>query len=382
MSVWFDFKKHWENYQSQFKRPDNLTNKEILFAYTYVACGCNCSRAYNLVYEKKDGTLHSNKTARDEGSRLIRKPQIANLIYSIMNHIMRKNEITAERIIEEVGKIAFADKGDVIDVDNGILTIKDFADISPDNLEAIQEISQTTQGGRASLNVKFADKVKALKLLMEWKGMIGGDFNHAIKVLLTYGLELYMDGQGQWIIRDIRQANQQIANKQQEVLANDETLKQVYQLPDRTTNSVDYAYVDNKDVTTNELSDEQRTVTLKKKKHHIPDDINKIDDKELSKLYDIDNWNRDKDNTIYTDEDTEDRHPIDKYIADDIIKPLEGSEVEYGTPQLTLPLESINESIDDELNKQLEALEKTIVNKYIVTKKAEETAKELTKFDD
>lgn len=375
MSVWFDFKKHWENYQSQFKRPDNLTNKEILFAYTYVACGCNCSRAYNLVYEKKDGTLHSNKTARDEGSRLIRKPQIANLIYSIMNHIMRKNEITTERILNELSKIAFADKGDVITVDNGILSIKDFADISPDNLEAIQEISQTQQGGRASLNVKFADKVKAIKLMMEWKGMIGNDFNQLIKGLLTYGLEMYMDENGNWVIRDIRQANQQIANKQQEILGNGEQLKQVYQLPNTNTNIL------NGDTTVN--NNYGRTLKKENRKYHkIPDSPDEISDDELSKLYDIDNWNRDKDITIYYEEDKLERYPSDKYIADDIIKPLEGSEVEYGTPQLTLPLEGINESINDELNKQLEALEKTIVNRYIITKKAEETAKELTKFDD
>ena len=83
---------------------------------------------------------------------------------------MENSNITAEKILQELGLIAFARFGDYMCVDQGQLTVKDSDTLSPQQAAAVASVEKTAGG----LKVKFYDKLKALELLGKAVGLFDG----------------------------------------------------------------------------------------------------------------------------------------------------------------------------------------------------------------
>ena len=79
-----------------------------------------------------------------------------------------KQEITRQKLMEELAVIAFADTTEYLSVKDGVLTVADIPKGAA--LGAIQSVEKTSGG----IRVRFYDKLKALELLGKATGLFEG----------------------------------------------------------------------------------------------------------------------------------------------------------------------------------------------------------------
>lgn len=78
--------------------------------------------------------------------------------------------VTEESIIGELAVIAFADMGDIIELRDGVVCVKEIDDIPEGARHAAAYIKSGTKGD----DIKLYDKMKALELLGKYLGLFGG----------------------------------------------------------------------------------------------------------------------------------------------------------------------------------------------------------------
>ena len=128
---------------------------------------------------------YSAKTARKQASALVTNPDIWNAIQSEMAKRGERTEITAERVLRELGKIAFSDIRNVATwTENGV-EFHPSEELDDDTAAAISEVSEkrtTKPGGKdkdalvdTHLKVKMHDKLKALEMCARHLGMFTKD---------------------------------------------------------------------------------------------------------------------------------------------------------------------------------------------------------------
>lgn len=115
---------------------------------------------------------YSEKTAGSIGHNLLKKVEIQHRINELKQTRSQKTEITAERVLNELAKIAFADVTEFFEHDkkDGYVTLKKNFLNSP-NIGAVAGIEPTATG----LKVKMNDKQKALEMLMRHLGQFNAD---------------------------------------------------------------------------------------------------------------------------------------------------------------------------------------------------------------
>lgn len=143
--------------------------KEELFAHAYVASELNATEAAIAIGLAK-------KSAHVEGSKYLRKPKVQALIAKLTEKKFEKLDISAERILLELARVAFRDIRKLFD-DQGQL--KPLRDLDEDTAAAIAGLDHDHlfeyfgKGQRKhvgnTVKVKMADKVKALELLGKYR---------------------------------------------------------------------------------------------------------------------------------------------------------------------------------------------------------------------
>lgn len=83
-----------------------LTQKNLDFLTEYVANGYHANEAYVAVYGCQE------QTARANASRVLKKPEAQEYLREVQGERIKAMGITAERVLEELSKMAFASKGD------------------------------------------------------------------------------------------------------------------------------------------------------------------------------------------------------------------------------------------------------------------------------
>jgi len=115
---------------------------------------------------------YSKKTATKQGSQLLdktRHPHIAEYLEAKMENRAQKLEITADKVVEEIAKIAFANTTDFLDISEGNVVIKDLSQIDTTAIAGAEEIFDK-DGIRLGVKLKFHDKSKNLDMLMRHLG--------------------------------------------------------------------------------------------------------------------------------------------------------------------------------------------------------------------
>ncbi|HKW53837.1 MAG TPA: terminase small subunit, partial [Stellaceae bacterium] len=123
---------------------------------------------------------YSPRSAADIGHALRRHPRVMAAIADAMAERARRTQVTADRIVTELARIAFADIRSFADWgENGVdLGLRPAAELSPDDTAAIAEIyGPGKAGGRPKL--KLHDKRAALELLARHVGLVGPRRNSA-----------------------------------------------------------------------------------------------------------------------------------------------------------------------------------------------------------
>lgn len=125
----------------------------------------------------------SKKSAARYAVELLNKTHIAEAIKRAMQERNQRVEISQDRILEELSRIAFGDLRDAVTWGPAGVNLKESADLTDEQAAAIAEVGETVTKDGGSTRIKRHDKVKALELLMRHKGMlndklnIGGELN-------------------------------------------------------------------------------------------------------------------------------------------------------------------------------------------------------------
>lgn len=110
----------------------------------------------------------SAQRASEIGSELLQKTPVSESIQQAMAERSRRTGVNADRVVQELAKIAFVNAIEVIDPKTA--TVKENA--SSDDTAAIQSVKVKTFGEDGlEREIKMADKLKALELLGRHMGM-------------------------------------------------------------------------------------------------------------------------------------------------------------------------------------------------------------------
>lgn len=111
---------------------------------------------------------YSPDTAKAIGCENLTKPDIRAHIDRAMAERSRRTGVNADRVIQELAKIAFVNATDVIDPKTA--TVKENA--LPEDMAAIQSVKVKTFGEDGlEREIKMADKLRALEMLGRHLGM-------------------------------------------------------------------------------------------------------------------------------------------------------------------------------------------------------------------
>ena len=161
-----------------------LTAKQIRFVDEYMVDFNATQAAIRAGYKAK--------TAHVIGAENLRKPKIAEEIARRQKDLQRRTEVTQERVVKELARIAFANIADYIHVETQTRTKDDGTEVtyqtvmfsetqelSADQRAALAVVKQSVNG----FELKLHDKIKALELLGRHIGM----FNDKLSLSGTDG---------------------------------------------------------------------------------------------------------------------------------------------------------------------------------------------------
>ena len=129
----------------------DLTNKQEMFCKEYLIDLNATQSAIRAGY--------SENTAYSIGHENLSKPEIQNRLSELMEKRSKRTEITADRVLEELSRLAFFDIRKLYD-NNGQL--KKLADLDDDTAKALTSVKALQS---METEYKMADKKGALELL-------------------------------------------------------------------------------------------------------------------------------------------------------------------------------------------------------------------------
>lgn len=114
---------------------------------------------------------YSRKTADRIGPELLGKTCVSDAIQRRRRDRERRTEITQDRVLQELAAIAFARGTDYASVSpGGAVQIKPTEELNDAQKAAVLSIKETQNG----VEIKLADKVRALELLGKHQGLFDG----------------------------------------------------------------------------------------------------------------------------------------------------------------------------------------------------------------
>lgn len=136
---------------------------------------------------------YSRKSAASQADQILRVPQVAAAVRAAMDERARRAEITADRVLQEVAKLAFLDIGGAFNPDG---TLRALTEIEPDVRAGIAGLEVSEHTGAAGTPVsrfkklRLTEKTAALQLLMRHLGLLNdklklqGDADNPLALLI------------------------------------------------------------------------------------------------------------------------------------------------------------------------------------------------------
>jgi phage terminase small subunit len=112
---------------------------------------------------------YSEKTAYAAGQRLLKKVE-AEIAAALAERSARTG-VTADRVVMELARAAFADPRAVFSWGPGGVTLRDSSELTDDEAAIVAEVSETRSETGGSIKAKLCDKIRALELLGRHLGM-------------------------------------------------------------------------------------------------------------------------------------------------------------------------------------------------------------------
>ena len=115
---------------------------------------------------------YSQKTSHSQGPRLLENVEVQALIEKKQGKLSKRFEITQERVIKEWAAIAFANPKAYFKRDKkGNVTLRDFDEMTDEQLAAISGVMQYGGKGEGRMLLKFWNKPKSLEMIARHLGM-------------------------------------------------------------------------------------------------------------------------------------------------------------------------------------------------------------------
>lgn len=149
-----------------------LTPQQEKFC-TGIACGLSQADAYRKAYPKS--LKWKDKTVWVKASVLAANDKVQIRVKELAEKAAAKNEITVERVIGELAKIAFGNKRDLMRWGPAGVTLLSSEGITDDAAAMVQSVEESTSLYGGSIKLKTHDKVKALELLGRHLGVFEKD---------------------------------------------------------------------------------------------------------------------------------------------------------------------------------------------------------------
>lgn len=143
-----------------------LPNQQRELFAQQVAAGLVGQQAYLVAYPTAKAA-----SARANAARLLAIAGVRARIAELQQPAIQQTQVTAERVIAEYARIAFADMRRFASVEHGGIRLKASADWSDDDAAAVAELAQTTAEHGGSLRFKLHSKIAALDALARIYGM-------------------------------------------------------------------------------------------------------------------------------------------------------------------------------------------------------------------
>lgn len=147
-----------------------LTPKQEKFAQLYVKYG-HATKAYLEAYPVSRDWKESSVNV--EASKSLNKPKIAERIKELQDRLSSALDITPDRVLKELARIAFANLQNVLDENGTLLPQKDWPKDTAPAIQSIK-IKQTSHGDQVA-EVKLWPKTAALESLSKHLGLFERD---------------------------------------------------------------------------------------------------------------------------------------------------------------------------------------------------------------
>jgi phage terminase small subunit len=152
---------------------NRITAKQEKFIDEYLV-DLNATRAYKAVYKN----IKSDQVAAQAGSRLLRNVKVAGYLRERRHDREKRTEISQDRTLKELARIAFFDIRKLFDENN---RLKDMAELDEDTAAAVISIdSEDIKGPGGKIigklrKVRLANKLQALEALGRHLGLFEKD---------------------------------------------------------------------------------------------------------------------------------------------------------------------------------------------------------------
>lgn len=146
-----------------------LTPKQEKFA-AGIASGLSQAEAYRRAFPRS--LNWKDETVWKRASELAANREVSGRAEELRKKAADANEVTVERIVAELAKIAFGDARRVMSWGPDGVKIRESDDLADDEAAIVSEITETTSATGGSLKVKTHDKLGALRLLADIRGAV------------------------------------------------------------------------------------------------------------------------------------------------------------------------------------------------------------------
>jgi phage terminase small subunit len=144
-----------------------LTPKQLKFVSEYLEGG-NKSAAYRLAYNCQK---MSDKTIRRKAQEVAVLPHVASEIERYREDLRAVSMVTAERVLQEIGSIAFSDFTEFVELSEGRYRVRNLEDLTREQRAAIKSIRPVQTSDGSHFEIELHDKMGALRQLAKSLGL-------------------------------------------------------------------------------------------------------------------------------------------------------------------------------------------------------------------
>lgn len=157
----------------EIKKKFNLTPKQFLFGKYYVSNGHNGLQAC-----KSAGYKGNDKTLSVIAVQNLAKLNIKEFIDSLEAPVLEKLNIDENWVLSQLKSFASSKITDYFTIKNNTIKLKDFDELTEDQIRAVESIKETKNGIEIKLVNKESAVVNIGKHLGMFKEQIEGNVNH------------------------------------------------------------------------------------------------------------------------------------------------------------------------------------------------------------